>query len=127
MPWIYLADPAIYQGLNEVFASSSGCTSSQGDDSIALATPSYLIEMQSGRGAGFGEGRPSGAGHTRQSTAFRDGGTSLHYRMTGRAADGSTAVAKFARRPKQSAAIEEQLRKHGMTFAKCRDRYGLDA
>jgi enamine deaminase RidA (YjgF/YER057c/UK114 family) len=118
---IYLADPADYQGLNEVYRMFvKAVPPARATINPRLSDASYLIEMQSVAVHGSGEGRPSGAGHTSPIHSFSVmAGDRLYITgMTGRAADGSVARGDIRAQTKQSLqTIEEQLRKHGMTFA----------
>lgn len=118
---IYLADPGDYQGLNELYRKFvTAVPPARATVNPRLSDPRYLLEMQSIAVRGSGEGRPSGPGYTSPIHSFSVmAGDRLYITgMTGRPPDGAIARGDIRAQTRQSLkTIEEQLQKHGMTFA----------
>jgi 2-iminobutanoate/2-iminopropanoate deaminase len=118
---IYLADPGDYDGLNKVYRQfvtavppARATVNPRLDDAV------HLIQIQSTAVKGSGEGRPPGEGFTSpiHSYSVKSGTTLYITGMTGRRPDATFASGDIRAQTRQAlATIEEQLRKHGMTFA----------
>lgn len=118
---IYLTDPGDYAGLNEVYRKFVTAPPP------ARATvhgfpdePGRLLQVQSTAVRGSGKGRPTGEGHTSPIHSFSVKASATLYitGMTGRTPEGSLAKNDIRAQTRQALkTIEEQLTKHGMTFA----------
>lgn len=118
---IYLTDSSYYNGLNETYRKFvTAPPPARATVSGTPFEPGHLLSMQSVAVKGSGEGRPSGDGITSaiHSYSVRAGKTLYITGMTGRAPDGSYARNDIKAQTRQALrTIEEQLKRHGMTFA----------
>jgi enamine deaminase RidA (YjgF/YER057c/UK114 family) len=122
---IYLADPATYNGLNEAYRKFvTAPPPARATVNGHPVEPGHLLQIQSVAVKGSGVGRPSGEGHTSpiHSYSVKAGGRLYVTGMTGRAPDGRFARNDIQAQTRQSLlTIDEQLRRHGMTFADVAD------
>ena len=117
---IYLASTADYQGLNEAYKPFvKAVPPARATVNPRLNDPKHLIQIQSVAVKGSGENRPSGPGHTSpiHSYSVRAGDRLYITGMTGRGADGFARGDIKAQVRQSLKTIEEQLVKHGFTFA----------
>ena len=117
---IYLANPADYAGLNEVYrkfvTAPPPARATVGGFPLA---PGTLVQFQSVAVRGSGVGRPSGEGHTSpiHSFAVKASRRLFVTGMTGRTPDGKLAWNDIRDQTRQALqTIEQQLSRHGMTF-----------
>ena len=118
---IYLADSSFYAGLNEAYKKFvSAPPPARATINAAPVEPGHLLQIQSVAVKGSGKERPSGEGITSPIHSFsvKAGDTLYITGMTGRAADGSFAANDIKAQTRQALkTIEEQLTRHGLTFA----------
>ena len=117
---IYLANPADYPGLNEVYrklvTAPPPARATVGGFPLS---PGTLVQFQSVAVRSSSVGRPSGEGHTSSIHSFsvKAGGRLFGTGMTGRAPDGKLALNDIRAQTRQALkTIEEQLSRHRMTF-----------
>lgn len=122
---IYLNDASYYAGLNEAYRKFvTAPPPARATVSGTPFEPGHLLAIQSVAVKGSGEGRPSGEGITSpiHSYSVKAGDTLYITGMTGRAPDGNFARNDIQAQTRQALkTIEEQLARHGMTFADCVD------
>lgn len=118
---IYLTDSSYYNGLNDAYKKFvTAPPPARATVSGTPFEPGHLVQMQSVAVKGSGEGRPSGEGITSpiHSYSVKAGNIVYVTGMTGRAPDGSYAPNDIKAQTRQAlATIDEQLKRHGMTFA----------
>ncbi len=118
---IYLTDSSYYTGLNEAFKKFViAPPPARATINAAPVEPGHLLQIQSVAVKGSGKDRPSGEGITSpiHSYSVKAGDTLYITGMTGRAADGTFARNDIKAQTRQALkTIEEQLTRHGMTFA----------
>ena len=118
---IYLADSSYYTGLNEAYKKFvTAPPPARATINAAPVEPGHLLQIQSVAVQGSGKDRPSGEGITSpiHSYSVKTGDTLYITGMTGRATDGTFARNGIKVQTRQALkTIEEQLARHGMTFA----------
>lgn len=118
---IYLTDSSYYNGLNDAYRKFvTAPPPARATVSGTPFEPGHLVQMQSVAVKGSGEGRPTGEGITSPIHSFsvKAGNTLYVTGMTGRAPDGKFALNDIRAQTRQAlATIQEQLARHGMTFA----------
>ncbi|MBM3727961.1 MAG: hypothetical protein FJW40_21365 [Acidobacteria bacterium] len=118
---IYLTDSSYYGGLNEAYKKFvTAPPPARATVSGTPFEPGHLVQMQSVAVKGSGDGRPSGEGITSpiHSYSVKAGNMLYITGMTGRTPNGDYALNDIKAQTRQAlAAIEEQLKRHGMTFA----------
>ena len=117
---IYLANSGDYQGLNETYKRFvTAVPPARATVNPRLSDPRHFIQVQSVAVKGSGEQRPSGPGHTSpiHSYSVRAGNRLYITGMTGHAPDGFARADIKAQVRQALKTIEEQLVKHGFTFA----------
>lgn len=118
---IYLTEPPDYAGLNEVYRKFvTAPPPARATIQTAPVEPGHLVQLQSVAVKGSGEGRPTGEGITSPIHSYSvKAGRKLYITgMTGRQADGKFARGDIRAQTRQALkTIEEQLTRHGMTFA----------
>lgn len=118
---IYITDSSYYTGLNEAYKKFVDAPPPARATVVATPfEPGHLVHIQSVAVKGSGENRPSGEGITSpiHSYSVKAGATLYITGMTGRAPDGSYARNDIKAQTRQALkTIEEQLTRHGMTFA----------
>ncbi len=122
---IYLNDSSYYTGLNDAYRKFvTAPPPARATVSGTPVEPGHLVQMQSVAVKGSGKGRPSGEGVTSPIHSYSVmAGDSLYITgMTGRAPDGTFARNDIKAQTRQALkTIEEQLARHGLTFADCVD------
>ena len=118
---IYLTDSGYYAGLNEAYKKFvTAPPPARATVSSTPIEPGHLLQIQSVAVKGSGKDRPSGEGITSPIHSFsvRAGETLYVTGMTGRAPDGAFARNDIKAQTRQALkSIEEQLTRHGLTFA----------
>ncbi len=117
---IYLAEPAGYAALNEVYERFvTAPPPARATIHATAVRPGELLQVQSIAVRGSGAGRPAGEGHTSpiHSYSVKAGRRLYITGMTGRGSDGKFAPEITGQTRKALAMIEEQLRRHSMGFA----------
>ena len=118
---IYLTDRSDYAGLNEAYLKFiSAPPPARATVRGFPAEPGHLLQVQSVAVRGSGKGRPTGESHTSPIHSFsvKAGNTLYISGMTGRTPDGQLATGDIRAQTRQALkTIEEQLLKHGMSFA----------
>jgi len=115
---INITDPSYYAGLNETYKKF--VTAPPPARATVLAAPfepGHLLQIHSVAVKGSGKGRPAGDSPI-HSYSVMAGDTLYITGMTGRAPDGTFARNDIKAQTRQALkTIEEQLKRHGMTFA----------
>ena len=118
---IYLTDSSYYAGLNEAYKKFvTAPPPARATVSATPIEPGHLLQIQSVAVKGAGKDRPSGEGITSPIHSFsvKAGETLYITGMTGRAPDGTFARNDIKAQTRQALkTIEEQLTRHGLTFA----------
>jgi enamine deaminase RidA (YjgF/YER057c/UK114 family) len=118
---IYLTDSSYYAGLNEAYKKFvTAPPPARATINAAPVEPGHLLQIQSVAVKGSAKDRPSGEGITSpiHSYSVKTGDTLYVTGMTGRAPDGSYARNDIKAQTRQALrTIEEQLKRHDMTFA----------
>ncbi|MBM3739143.1 MAG: hypothetical protein FJW39_25490 [Acidobacteria bacterium] len=118
---IYLTDSSYYVGLNDAYRKFvTAPPPARATVNAAPIEPGHLLQIQSVAVKESGAGRPSGEGITSpiHSYSVKAGRTLYITGMTGRAPDGTFARNDIKAQARQALkTIEEQLTRHGMTFA----------
>lgn len=118
---IYITDSSYYTGLNDSYKQF--VTAPPPARATVVATPvepGHLLQIQSVAVKGSGKDRPTGDGITSpiHSYSVKAGDTLYITGMTGRAPDGTFARNDIKAQTRQALkTIEEQLKRHGMSFA----------
>lgn len=118
---IYLTDSSYYTGLNDAYKQFvTAPPPARATINAAPVESGHLLQIQSVAVKGSGKDRPSGEGITSPIHSYSvKAGNSLYITgMTGRAPDGAFARNDIKAQTRQALkTIEEQLTRHGMTFA----------
>lgn len=118
---IYITDSGYYAGLNAAYAKFvTAPPPARATVVSAPFEPGHLVHFQSIAVEGSGKNRPSGEGITSpiHSYSVKAGDTLYITGMTGRAPDGTFARNDIQAQTRQALkTIEDQLKRHGMTFA----------
>lgn len=115
---IYITDPSYYAGLNEAYKKFvTAPPPARATVLSAPVEPGHLVQIQSVAVKGSGANRPAGDSPI-HSYSVKAGDTLYITGMTGRAPDGTFARNDIKAQTRQALkTIEEQLKRHGMTFA----------
>lgn len=115
---IYISDPSYYAGLNEAYKKFvTAPPPARATVLSAPFEPGHLVHVQSVAVKGSGAGRPAGDSPI-HSYSVKAGDTLYITGMTGRAPDGTYARNDIKAQTRQALkTIEDQLKRHGMTFA----------
>lgn len=122
---IYITDSSYYTGLNEAYKKFVDAPPPARATVVAAPfEPGHLVHIQSVAVKGSGENRPTGEGISSpiHSYSVKAGDALYITGMTGRAPDGTYARNDIRAQTRQALrTIEEQLTRHGMTFANAVD------